>query len=222
MQRLAMRVCLVLLLTCVGCTSSDGSQSLDASSSSGTDATEGDASGAVDGGLDGVADTSPDDAGVADTAAPAPDGAAPVAFRSAEPEDFRCVSEMSAVRGFFVDNYLGDVEGTLAAAEDPGARPFPPGSIVQLIPLEAMVRLPDGTSPETGDWEYVMLDTLSGQSEITSRGFGEVENLAGSCNSCHAGASSRNFICEQSGLCEAAALPRSIVDRLVEEDARCE
>ena len=54
--------------------------------------------------------------------------------------DFRPLADMTAVRGFFVDNVAGDLEGTLAVAEDPGSAPYPVGSVIQLIPQEAMVK----------------------------------------------------------------------------------
>ena len=214
MRRLLNTPSVALALALCGCSSSSAS----GPSGEPADAARADAGASLDAELDAVPANAPD-GDPADAASPdTPDAPA---FRPAEAEDFRCLPETTPVRGFFVDNYLGDVEGARAAAEEPGARPFPAGSIVQLIPQEAMVRLPDGTSPETGDWEYFLLDPSDGTTRILSRGGAEVENAAGSCNSCHAAAASRNFVCEQTGLCADAAIPRVVVDSLVASDARC-
>ena len=59
-------------------------------------------------------------------------------------DTFLCLTGLTPVRHFQVDNLLGNLlgnlEGTLAVAngEDGGA--YPPGSIVQLIPTEIMVK----------------------------------------------------------------------------------
>lgn len=85
-----------------------------------------------------------------------------VEWREAQESDFTCLSEMSSVRGFYVSNYLGDIDGTIEAAITPGALSFPVGSIVQLVPQEAMVKLPEGSSPETLDWQYLIIDNETG------------------------------------------------------------
>lgn len=136
--------------------------------------------------------------------------------------DFDCLTNWEGVRGFFLTNLLGDTAEAVRVAEGGFAEPTPVGTIVQLVPFEAMVKLPTGSSPETNDWEYFLLSNTSAGTEIVERGFAEVENLAGSCNGCHANAASRDFICEDTGLCAAAALPRDVVDQLVEGDPRCE
>lgn len=136
--------------------------------------------------------------------------------------DFDCLTNWEGVRGFFLTNLLGDTAEAVRIAEGGFAEPAPVGTIVQLVPFEAMVKLPAGSSPDTNDWEYFLLSNTSAGTEIIERGFAEVENLAGSCNACHANAASRDFICEDTGLCAAAALPRDVVDSLVEGDPRCE
>ena len=47
-------------------------------------------------------------------------------------DTFDCLTDMTAVRGFFVDNLLGDLEATVAAANAPEGAPYPTGSVVQL------------------------------------------------------------------------------------------
>lgn len=137
-------------------------------------------------------------------------------------EDFACLTEWEGVRGFYMSNLLGNTAEAVRIAEGGFAEPAPVGTVVQLIPQEAMVKLPAGTSPSTNDWEYFLLQNNAGGSSITERGFEDIANVAGTCNSCHVGAAERDFICEDTLLCAAAALPRAIVDQLVESDPRCD
>jgi hypothetical protein len=53
---------------------------------------------------------------------------------------FRCITSMTPVRQFYVDNLRGDLAATLAAANSPTGAVYPPGSVIQLIPGEAMPR----------------------------------------------------------------------------------
>jgi hypothetical protein len=49
---------------------------------------------------------------------------------------FKCITDMTKVRHFYVDNLLGNVAGTVAVAKaDKGD--YPPGSVLQLMPNEA-------------------------------------------------------------------------------------
>lgn len=47
-------------------------------------------------------------------------------------QSFRCMRDMTPVRHFYVDNLAGDLQGTLAAANNPKGAIYPPGSVVQL------------------------------------------------------------------------------------------
>lgn len=67
---------------------------------------------------------------------------------------FRCLRNMTPVRGFFVDNLLGDVAATVAVAQANNGGTYPPGSLVQVIPTTAMVKHQPGHNPETNDWEF--------------------------------------------------------------------
>lgn len=136
-------------------------------------------------------------------------------------EDFRCITDYEAVRGFFIGNELGRLDEAIAAAEADFAVDVPPGTVIQLIPQEAMVKGLPGSSPETDDWEFFILNPTEDGTVITDRGFTEISNVAGTCWGCHVGATERDGVCEQTGLCADAALPRTIVDSLVASDARC-
>src|SRR5262249_16616437 len=67
---------------------------------------------------------------------------------------FRCIRTMTAVRQFYVDNLLGRLDATLAVANSKTGGAYPPGSVIQLIPGEAMVKRDQGFNPATRDWEF--------------------------------------------------------------------
>src|SRR5262245_22233944 len=54
-------------------------------------------------------------------------------------KSFRCITEMTHVRQFYVDNLLGNLDATLAVANSATGGTYPAGTIIQLIPTEAMV-----------------------------------------------------------------------------------
>jgi hypothetical protein len=66
---------------------------------------------------------------------------------------FRCITEMTPVRHFYVDNLRGKLKETVAVAEQ-GKGEYPEGSVIQLIPSEAMVKQQQGFNPSTRDWSF--------------------------------------------------------------------
>jgi len=136
---------------------------------------------------------------------------------------FKCIREMTPVRQFYVDNLLGNLEGTLAAANAPGGAIYPPGSVVQLVPTEAMVKRETGFSPVTGDWEFFELDVSEQGTSIGKRGFAEVNNRFGkNCFACHAPARDPwDFICETGHGCEPIPIDHKMTGALQRSDPRC-
>ncbi len=138
-------------------------------------------------------------------------------------ENFGCIRDMSPVRGFYVDNLLGDLEATLAVANSTDGGVYPPGSVVQLVPGEAMVKLAPGVSPATKDWEFFELDASASGTEIRKRGFADVVNkFGGNCLACHAKAEPKwDMICETGHGCDPIPLTRDMTVLLQKTDPRC-
>jgi hypothetical protein len=150
--------------------------------------------------------------------------AAPTAPITIKADTFRCITQMTPVRGFYVDNLLGDLQGTLKVARSPTGGVYPPGSVVQLIPTEVMVKQPAGTNPATRDWEFFELDiTDKGAATFRSRGFTNVVNrFGGNCLGCHVAARPEwDMICEQNHGCAPVPLTRAMIEALQRSDARC-
>lgn len=139
-------------------------------------------------------------------------------------KSFSCIRNMTPVRHFYVDNLLGDIESTLAAANAPKGAKYPPGSVVQLVPTEVMVKRESGTFPATGDWEFFELEVNENGSKIAKRGFVDVVNrFGGNCFSCHVPAREPwDFICESGHGCEPIPIDHKMTGALQRSDPRCE
>ena len=136
---------------------------------------------------------------------------------------FGCVRNMKPVRGFFVDNLLGNVGDTVAVATA-GTGTYPPGSVVQLVPGEVMVKRAPGTSPVTSDWEFFELEVSADGGAIKSRGFVDVVNrFGGNCFACHVKANpGRDLICETGNGCDPIPLTPTLIKAIQNTDPRCE
>lgn len=136
---------------------------------------------------------------------------------------FRCIRQMTPVRHFYVDNLSGQIEATLAAANAKSGAIYPPGSVVQLVPTEAMVKREKGFNPATGDWEFFDLDISENATRIRARGFAEVNNRFGkNCFTCHVPAREPwDFICESGHGCEPIPIDHTMTGALQRSDPRC-
>jgi hypothetical protein len=139
-------------------------------------------------------------------------------------DTFDCIRSMTAVRGFYVDNLLGDLDATVAVANSPTGGEYPPGSLVQLVPGEVMVKHSKGFSPATKDWEFFELDVSADGSSIKKRGFVDVVNqFDGNCFACHIQAEAQwDMICETDHGCEEIPLTREMVMVIQKTDPRCD
>jgi hypothetical protein len=137
------------------------------------------------------------------TAAPAT--TAPTEDFVAQASDFTNLADMTPVRGFFVANKLGHLDQTLAVANaTQNGGTYPVGTIIQLVPTEAMVKRKAGFDPTLGDWEFFTLKVSPTGTEISSRGGPEVVNFTGlSCGDCHKKADPKfDFVCEHDHGCD--------------------
>ena len=139
-------------------------------------------------------------------------------------QSFVCLKKMHPVRGFFVATLLDNLDDTIAVAMQPEGAIYPPGSIVQLIPSEAMVKHHKGWSPKTNDWEFFELDVSEEGSEIMVRGTTQVKNkFGGNCFGCHLKAEPQwDFICEDGHGCDPLPIPDFLISGAQWGDPRCE
>ena len=138
-------------------------------------------------------------------------------------KSFSCMRKMTPVRGFYVANLAGKLKDTLKVAHSTTGGVYPPGSVVQLIPTEVMVKQPPGTSPVTKDWEFFELDVSAQGSSIRHRGYSDVINrFGGNCLGCHVAAKPEwDLVCEESHGCAPVPLTRAMIEGLQRSDPRC-
>jgi hypothetical protein len=137
--------------------------------------------------------------------------------------DFKPLAEMTRVRGFFVDNVAGDLDGTLAVANDPEGGTYPVGTVIQLIPQEAMVKRAPGFDPGSNDWEFFTLDVTAAGTKIVTRGGSEVINrFSGtSCAGCHSAAEPQfDFVCEDDHGCAPLPVGDDVITAIQNADPR--
>jgi hypothetical protein len=148
---------------------------------------------------------------------------AATAMVKVDDNSFKCLRQMAQVRHFYVDNLQGDVMATIQAANAANGAIYPVGSVVQLVPTEAMVKREAGFSPATGDWEFFELSVSADGTKIGKRGFAEVNNRFGkNCLACHAPAREPwDFVCETGHGCEAIPIDHSMTGALQRSDPRC-
>jgi len=136
---------------------------------------------------------------------------------------FRCITSMTPVRQFYVDNLRGDLAATVAAANSPTGAVYPPGSVIQLMPGEAMVKRDKGFNAATHDWEFFELDVSKDGTQIRKRGFADVVNrFGGNCFACHIAARPQwDLVCESDHGCAPIPVTRAMIGALQRTDPRC-
>lgn len=136
---------------------------------------------------------------------------------------FSCIRDLKPVRGYYVGNLLGNVDATLAVAMKGEGGDYPVGSVVQLVPGEAMVKHPPGFNAATKDWEFFELDTTAAGTKIRVRGTTEAVNqFGGNCLSCHAQAEAKwDMICEQGHGCAPIPVTPVMARAIQNTDPRC-
>ena len=137
---------------------------------------------------------------------------------------FKCLSQMTKVKHFYVDNLLGDLDATVAVAKSETGGVYPAGSVLQLFAGEVMVKQKAGFNAATKDWEFFELDVSPEGSKINKRGFADVNNrFGGNCFGCHAAARPEfDFVCEQDHGCAPIPVTRAMFGALQKTDPRCQ
>ncbi len=140
----------------------------------------------------------------------------------AQAGDFRNLHTMTKVRGFYLDNRLGHLDEALAVANSPTGGKYPVGTIIQLVPQEAMVKRQHGFNPATRDWEVFFLSVSETGTTIEKRGTTDVVNrFGGNCASCHQGAAARfDGVCEENHGCAPLPIGPDVFHALQESDPR--
>jgi hypothetical protein len=130
---------------------------------------------------------------------------------------------MTPVRGFYVANLLGKLDDTLKVANSAKGGTYPPGTVIQLVPTEVMVKHNAGYNSLTKDWEFFELTVSDTGSKIKVRGATEVVNrFGGNCFGCHVLAKPEwDLVCEQDHGCAPLPIKREQIAAIQKADPRC-
>jgi hypothetical protein len=135
---------------------------------------------------------------------------------------FRNIHAWTKVRDFYVGNLLGHLPQALAVARNPNGGVYPVGTIIQLVPTEAMVKRRPGWDAATHDWEFFSLAVSKSGTRILSRGATKTVNfLHLNCASCH-GAAKPQFdeTCGHDHGCAPLPLTPALITALQSSDPR--
>lgn len=101
-------------------------------------------------------------------------------------------------------------------------REYPVGTILQLVPFEAMVKHPREKFPKTNGWEFFFLDVSEAGTQIKDRGDNVVNLSQGvTCLSCHQPAARFDFVCEKGHGCAPIPFDDQKIGELQRADPRC-
>ncbi|HWO11760.1 MAG TPA: hypothetical protein VNN80_19840 [Polyangiaceae bacterium] len=136
--------------------------------------------------------------------------------------DFGCIKDWPQVRDFRITNKLGQEADSVARANAPGEGDYPVGTVIQVVPVEAMVKRAPGFSPESNDWEFFLLDVTESGTTITSRGVADVVGPGGNCLDCHAQSERKwDLVCERDHGCGSIPVTPEFLLMLQDTDPRC-
>lgn len=136
---------------------------------------------------------------------------------------FGCIRAMTQVGRYYVGSLTGRLDETVAVAQSKEGGVFPPGSIVQLVPGEVMVKRETGFNAQTKDWEFFELDVAKDGATIRKRGHVDVVNrFGGNCLSCHEKADAKfDMVCSTDHGCDPIPLNDDMIRALQKTDPRC-
>jgi hypothetical protein len=104
---------------------------------------------------------------------------------------------------------------TKASAAD-----YPEGTVIRMIPQEAMVKRSKAAFPKTNGWEYFALAVTPQGTTVRARG-DDASNRLGTCQSCHAGAAKSDYLCGAGPGCTPVPLTEEQIAQLQAADPRC-
>ena len=142
---------------------------------------------------------------------------------NATASDFACILKGTKIRNFYLVNPLGNLDAAVAVANNPTGGRYPVGTIIQLIPNEAMVKRYAGFSAGSDDWEFFSLATDATSTHILQRGTtGVVNQFGGNCFSCHDKADPKfDLICEETHGCAPLPFTADTIAAVQSADPRC-
>src|ERR1700727_2158263 len=99
---------------------------------------------------------------------------------------------------------------------------YPKGTILQLIPAEAMVKHDRAAFPNTNGWEFFALKVSADGTTIQDRGDKVLNtSLKKPCLDCHSPAAKFDFVCEKKHGCAPIPVTDQLIASMQAGDPRC-
>jgi hypothetical protein len=139
-------------------------------------------------------------------------------------QTFGCILEWPKVRNTYFkhDDPKKLKEAMRIFRESVPDKEYPVGTILQLIPFEAMVKHPREKFPTTNGWEFFDLDVSKEGTKIKERGENVVNHSQGvTCLSCHQPAAKFDFVCEKGHGCAPIPFDDEKIAAIQKTDLRC-
>jgi len=105
--------------------------------------------------------------------------------------------------------------------ETGAAEEYPVGTIIQLVPIEAMVKHDKAKFPTTNGWEFFLFSVSAEGTKIVQRGVDNVANPLGKCVDCHKGAAKFDYVCDKTHGCAPIPVKDEQILAMQAADARC-
>ncbi len=137
---------------------------------------------------------------------------------------FTCIRDGHKIRNTYIRN--ADPEKLKEAVRifknSVPDKEYPVGTILQLVPFEAMVKHPREKFPKSNGWEFFALEVSEAGTKIRDRGDNVVNlSLGAPCLSCHQPAARFDFVCEKGHGCAPIPFDDQKISELQRADARC-
>src|SRR5271156_1248186 len=139
-------------------------------------------------------------------------------------KSFGCVLDLPKVRNTRIQNPDPEKlkEATRIFQDSVPDKEYPKGTILQLIPTEAMVKHDREAFPKTNGWEFFALKVSADGTTIQDRGDKVVNTtLKRPCLECHSPAAKFDFVCEKGHGCAPIPLTDERIAAIQASDPRC-
>lgn len=137
---------------------------------------------------------------------------------------FGCLLAMPKVRNTRIQNPDPEKlkEAIRIFRDSVPGKEYPTGTILQLIPAEAMVKHDRAAFPNTNGWEFFALRVTADGATIQDRGDKVVNmSLKKQCLECHSPAAKFDFVCEKGHGCAPIPVTDQQIADMQAADPRC-
>ena len=139
-------------------------------------------------------------------------------------KSFGCVLNLPKVRNTRIQNPDPEKlrEAIRIFRDSVPDKEYPKGTILQLIPTEAMVKHDRAAFPNTNGWEFFALKVSADGTAIQDRGDKVLNtSLKKPCLECHSPAAKFDFVCEKGHGCAPIPVTDQQIAAMQSADPRC-